>query len=255
MRLNRLNQLIEDGKAVKGRWEITPNHEVQYRSAGKNEEIKIKGSLVAAEPDALVISVTEKQADQTIVTSIAKLSGKWRLDPKNRIVFEAERGAGKRDALTLKGAWQVGKTNEIVYSYEQRDLKTKKKRIQKLSFSGHWDISDSNRLTYFLGGGSDSAFRFRGAFETQGIRSKKGEIRYQVGAEAAGKHKIQTIVLFGKWKVSRDLGVSFEIEYADGKKRAIGFSADFPLKDGDAFLMFKKFPDEVRAEAGMKLAW
>ena len=84
MKLTKLNQLLEDGEVVKGRWEITPNNEVQYRGEGKDETIKFTGSLIAAEPDALVISVTEKQSDQKIVTSIVKLSGTWKLNPKNQ---------------------------------------------------------------------------------------------------------------------------------------------------------------------------
>ena len=129
MKLTKLNQLLEDGQVIKGRWIITPNHEVQYRFEGKDEEIKVTGSLIAAEPDALVISVTEKQKDQKIVTSIVKLSGVWKLN------------------------------------------------------------TEKNRLTYSIGGDSNNAFKFRGAFQTTSIYAKKGEIRYQIGVEVAGKRK------------------------------------------------------------------
>ncbi len=39
MKLSKLNQLIEDGEEIKGRWEITPDHEIQYKKTGLDEEI------------------------------------------------------------------------------------------------------------------------------------------------------------------------------------------------------------------------
>lgn len=285
MKLTKLNDLIESGEVVQGDWEITPNHEIHYKSDKKDEEFKFKGSLVAAEPDALVVSVTEKQFDQKIVTSIAKLTGAWRLDPKNRIVFEVEREDGKKDALTFKGAWRINDSNELVYTYNETDLKRKRKIKRDLTFHGFWDISDKHRLTYRLGGGSDSAFVFRGAFQTKSILAKRGELRYQAGIEINGKHKIQTIALFGKWKVSHAMELSFEVEYADGVRKAITFGGEYALsdderimidlkteqgkplgieliltkdlfkKDGQAFIRLQKSLEESRVEAGMSFKW
>ncbi len=289
MKLTKLNDLIENSEVVKGEWEITPNHEIRYRSDKEGEEFKFKGSLVAAEPDALVVSVTEKQSDQKIVTSIAKLTGAWRLDPKNRIVFEVEREAGKKDTLTFKGAWQVGKSNQLIYTYQQTDLKRKRKTLRQttreLTFTGFWDISDENRLTYWLSADSSSAFRFRGAFQTKSVLAKKNEIRYQAGVEVSGRHKIQNIILFGKWKVSRSLELSFEIKYEDELKKTITFGGEYALsgksriavnlknqageplgveliltkdifgKDGQAFIRLQKSLEESRIEAGASFKW
>jgi len=289
LKLTKLSELIGSGEETKGRWEITPDHEIQYKKIGKDEEIKVRGSLVAAEPDALVIGVTKRQTDQTVVTSIYKLAGAWRLDPRNRIVFEVEREDGKKDTLTFKGAWHVGKSNQLIYTYEQTDLKRKRTPLRKITrelvFTGFWDISEENRLTYWLGADSDSAFRFRGAFQTKSVLAKKGEIRYQVGVEVVGKHKIQTIALFGKWKVSRNLDLSFEIETADGRKRSINFGGEYAInsdtriavnlknqkgeplgieviltkdifgKDGQAFMRLQRSLEESRVEAGMRIKW
>jgi len=285
MKLTRLGQLLDNMEGTKGHWELTPNHEIQYKSDKKDEEFKFKGSLIAAEPDALVISVTERQSDQKVVTRIAKLQGAWRLDPKNRIVFEVEKEGGKKDVLTFKGTWHIGKNNEIIYTFEQFDLKGRTKKTQELIFTGYWDISDKHRLTYWLSGDSDSAFRFRGAFQTKSILAKKGEIRYQVGVEVNGRHTAQDITLFGKWKYSRDLSLSFEIEYEDGKKKAITFGGEYALngnhsiivnlkteegkplgieliltkdffgRDGQAFVRLAKSLEESRIEAGMRFRW
>src|SRR3989338_5676812 len=99
MKLTKLNDLIENDEKLKGRWELGPNHELQYKAKGPSEEIKLTGSLIAAQPDALLFSVTEKQEDQNSVTHIQKLTGAWKLDTKNRITFEVERESGKNDVL------------------------------------------------------------------------------------------------------------------------------------------------------------
>ncbi len=285
MKLTRLNQLEDNGRVVKGRWEIGPGHEVQYRAEGKDEEIKLKAPLLAAEPNALVIAFTEKQSDQKSVTRAAKLTGTWHLNAKNRVIFEVERQRGRPDVLAFKGAWRAGRSNEFIYSYEEISLKTKKKIKREFVFAGFWELSERNRLTYRLAADPDSAFRIRGAFQTRSILAKAGEIRYQAGVEVNGRHKIQTIVLFGKWKLSRDLELLFESEYAGGRKRTIVFGGEFALgassrvtarlkgeegkplgvelvltreflkKDGLAFLRLMRSLGESRAEAGVRFKW
>ena len=288
MKLTRLNELIEENEVVKGRWELDRNHEVQYKSRGrteKAEEVKLKASLLAAEPGALVLSVTERQSDHTLVTSLLKLTGAWHLDAKNRIVFAIEKEFGKKDILTFEGRWQVGKSHEIIYTYEKKSLTRRTKETNTLVFKGTWDISARNRLTFSLGADSESSFQFRGALQTKSLFAKDGEIRYQIGVETRGKRRIQTVVLFGEWKLSKDLELSFEIEYEDGRKKAITFGGEFAIgkdshlriqlktgggkslgmeviftKDfledrGGAFLRLRKSLEESAVEAGVKLTW
>ena len=246
MKLNKLNDLIEDGEAVKGRWEITPDHDIQYKKNGDVEEIKVSGSLVSAEPGALVIGVTERQTDQKIVTSIYKLTGTWKANPQNQLVFEIAKENGKNNALLFRSKWKINDQHQIVYTYDQVNLKKKKKESQELSFEGYWDISEKNRVTYFLGGDSDSAFRFRGAFQTKSILAKRGEIHYQIGVLVSGKHKIQTIGLFGKWKLARNLDLSFEIDYEDSK-RSIVFGGEYSLDKESQVIL------NLRSEEGKAL--
>ena len=285
MRLTSLNELEENGRVVKGRWEIGPGHEIQYRSEGKDEEIRLKASILATEPGALVIALTERQADQRVVAQTARLTGTWHLNAKNRVVFEVERRKGSPDTLSFRGAWRVGLSNEFIYSYEEISLKTKKKIERELVFSGFWELSDRNRLAYRLAADPDSAFRVRGAFQTQSLLAKKGEIRYQAGVEVNGRHKAQTLVLFGKWKLSRSLELLFEMEYAGGGKHTIVFGGEFALgpssrvsarlaggegkplgvelvltkeflkKDGVAFLRLARSLEDSRVEAGVRFKW
>lgn len=282
MKLTKLNELIEEGKVRKGRWELTPNHELRYRSEDLNDEIKFKGSLIAAKPEALVVSITEEQADQKVVTSLVELSGTWRTNSKNQLLFEVDRGRGRKDTLTFKAGWKVGDNHEIVYSYEETDLKTRRKVVRELAFQGRWDFTEKNGLTYSLGADTESTFRFRGAFQTKSILAKKGEIRYQAGIEVNGRHQIREMIFFGKWKVSRDLGLSFEIERAKNQKNALVFGCTYSLgnsnqiaadlktqkgnplgievifthdyrSDAQSFLRMKKTLEESRFEAGVRV--
>ncbi len=285
MKLTRLNALLEDSSTVKGKWELTPNHDLQYKSKDLDEEIKLTGSLIAAEANALVFAVTERQKDQKTVTSIHKLTGTWKANPKNQLVFEVDKESGKKDALTFKAAWKINNRHEIVYTYDRVNLKTKRKEAQELVFKGYWDISEKNRLTYYLGGDASSVFRFRGAFQTKSILAKKGEIRYQLGVEVQGRSRIQTVALFGKWIVSRNFRLSFEMEYNDKKRKTINFGGTYSLSesadvtvnlksqegkplgveliltkdifngDGQTFIRLQKSINESRVEAGMNFKW
>ena len=274
-RLTRLNDLILQGKDLKGRWQLGRGHELQYRAEGKNEDIRLRGSLIAAQTDALVFSVTEKQKDQKIVTHLWKLAGRWRTDPKNQILFEVERESGKNDLLVFTGGWRLGEHQELLYNY----------KTGSLEFRGMWDISEKNRLAYLIGGDAGSALRFRGAFQTKSILAKKGEIRYQLGAEVSGKSRLKNILLFGKWKYSDKLGLSFEMEYGARRKKTIRFGGSYALTDdktvtvelsdtkgsalgaeviltrdlfggnGEAFARFRRSVQESRVEGGLQFAW
>lgn len=286
MRPSSLSDLLKKADpSGGGRWDLTRNHEIRYRSGKNDETLVLKGPIIAAEPNALVIALTQKQSDQKIVTRTAKLTGTWRLDSKNRIVFEVEKSRGRTDKLTFKGAWHVGKSNRLIYAYREAPLKTKRKLKRELVFTGYWDISEDRRLTYWLGGDSDSAFRFRGAFQTKSILAKKGEIRYQAGVEAKGKRAFREIILFGKWKLSRTLSVTFEIEYEEGRRKTIRFGSQMQIrpgvdarfklknrrgdrlgieviftkdvlgKNGQAFVRLVRDLEERRIEAGLRGRW
>lgn len=232
-KLKNLNKLLrQNGKIIRGRWKLDSRHRLSYRFEEGEEAFEFQALLVAAEPDALVVSITEKQENGRRVTSLAKLTGAWRANEKNQIEFEVEKQSGENDVLTFRGAWKVGDANEIIYTYQRKHLKGKAKTLETLRFKGWWDISEKNRLTYTLEGSSDAAFRFRGAFQTPSILAEKGEIRYQLGLEAAGKKRLRAITLFGKWKLSDRLELEFEMEYSAGRKREIRFGAEFePAKD------------------------
>lgn len=291
MRLNKLNQLILGNELIDGTWRLTPRHEVQYRRRKENarspveEELILTGDLISAEETGLVISVWERRTGGELASRFVTLKGRWEADSSNRLNFLIERQSGREDRLTFSGGWEVGEKNEILYRYDQLDLKTKRRRVSTLTFRGYWDLDRDRQLTYVLDRDSDSAFRFRGAFQTVSVLAKEGTLRYQMGVELKGKERLQTIALFGKWKLSRNLGLEFEVPYQDGLKRAIAFGAtystdsggfilakltaqkgkpvglevlltqEFLRGQGEAFVRLRKSLEETAVEGGVRVRW
>lgn len=258
MKLTRLNELIEDGEVVKGTWELLPGHTLGYRGRGTDEEYRFKAPIIAAEPDAIVAAATVRQDGQTVVTRILKLTGRWKADGKNRLVFEVERAGGKTDQLTLSGTWKLSDANEIVYTHRS----ARRDKTRELIFKGRWELSEKNHITYLMEGSSDSAFRFRGAFGTPSIFAKKGEIRFSIGAEAAGRTRaaarrpkgVQTVTFFGSWKIGRDWAVNFELDEGPGRrKRVFRFGADWAYQKGRT--LSAQLKSEGGRPLGVELVW
>ena len=285
MKITRLNELIEDGKKLKGRWRLGKDGELEYRSTEEDEELRLKAPLVAAEPGALVISMTDQQSDRRSATHLARLTGTWKADAANRLVFEAERESGRKDELTFQGAWELNENQQVLYRLKRTALRSRQKLGRELVFNGFWELSEKNRLTYRFYGSNASAFSFRGAFQTKSILAKKGEIRYQLGAEASRTLRTRSLTFFGRWVVSKDFGLSFELENTGRRPAAFVFSGDVRLNeknelsvqlktqkgsplgveliltreifgiDGSAFLRLKRSIEESRVEAGVSFRW
>lgn len=284
MRITTLNELINNQEFIPGQWKIGPD-EIYYETKALKEDIRFKGKLLAIEPGALLFAITEKRNNQRTVTNILKLTGVWSANSKNQFVFKVQKESGSSDILTLAGNWKLNDSCEIVYTYKETQLKTKKKILNEIVIKGYWNISEKNRLTYWIGGDSQSALHFRAAFQTKSILAKKGEIRYQIGFEVNGKRVFKELILFGKWIVSRDLSLFFEVTHSKNKSQIIRFGGDFsagknqtirvdlqseegkPLgleliftkdffeKDTEFFLRLLHNAEESKFESGVRLAW
>jgi len=190
--------------------------------------IKLKDTFrkrfIAAEYDTLVIETIQtlsKTKRQKL--RLLKLKGTWRANEYNELVFEAKvrRGSAKKpDKYTFKGAWRINKNQQIEYNCgEGPDV---------LTFKGHWDISSANKLVYMLEGSSTSRFEFKVQLESSTLYPKKGEIRYRIGIGVRQRRIVrpnQLIVLYGEWKFGRNLGITFQMDYGQGRVREIEFGA------------------------------
>lgn len=285
MRLTTLDQLVLGKQRVDGVWRLTPSHELQYRRRPGEKEIVLKGKLVEAQANGLSFRASELTTEEEVVWRTLTLRGRWEADPENRLSFLVERGNGKTDRLTLEGAWTLNESQEILYRFQQSGNGSGSEEVGLLRFQGYWDIAEGKRLTYVLDQKSDSAFRFRGAFQTPSILSKRGAIHYQIGIELEGKRELRTVTLFGQWKLSRDLSLSFEIPSRDGSVRGIHFKAVYAINDqntlsgqlmtkegeplgielivtreflkgnGQAFARLRRSLEETAVEGGMRFKW
>lgn len=165
---------------------------------------------------------------------LLKLKGTWKANSQNELVFEASGHKGPPKKFTFKGAWKLNKNQQIEYSTaDGRDT---------LTFKGHWQIPSSNKLVYFLEGSSKSRFEFKAQLESASMYPKKGAIRFRIGIGIRQRSKVsprQLLILYGEWKFSRNLGLSFNIDYGQGKVRAIGFRAEVTFSRNKVNLALK----------------
>ncbi|HTL71558.1 MAG TPA: hypothetical protein VL404_09745 [Candidatus Eisenbacteria bacterium] len=261
--------------AFSGRWPLKRAGEIALGRAGLDETASLNVRLIAAEPDALVLGVAQAQAGQRVVARTARVSGKWRVDSRNRLLFFAEKGKGRGRTVSFGAGWELDGANEITIEAG---------RGERVTLRGRWELDGPRTLVYSLEGGS-AELRFRGAFQTKSILAKDGEIRWQLGAETAARRGGRSIGLFGKWKLRRDLGLDFEWErgargaarlsfgasYNVGDRRglAVGlvsrrgeplgtevvFTRDFERRSGGLFARLEKNAREALVEGGVSLKW
>ena len=117
MRLTKLNDLIDEGEVVGGKWDLNKKHEIRYRERGKDSQVRFKARILDVKPASIVLASTSRQEDQKTVTRIHELTGTWRADAKNHLTFNVKRQTGRSDILIFAGSWQVNKNHEIEYIY------------------------------------------------------------------------------------------------------------------------------------------
>ena len=224
----------------------------------------LRKRFIAVESDSLVIETiqTESKTHRQSLR-ILKLKGIWHANEYNELCFEVTCRKGPPETYAFKGSWQLNNNQQIEYTSEDgRD---------SLTFKGYWDISSANRLVYILEGSSTSRFEFKVQLESPIIYPKKGEIRYRIGVGMRQSRLTtpgQVLILYGEWKFGRNLGLTFQMDYDQGKVRQIEFGAEvtfghnkviFALKSelgeflGVTLTMTHKFLESFDAEAFIRL--
>ena len=208
--------------------------------------IKPKNTLqkrfIAAESDTLVIETIQTvkwgQSPKGPVPisrlRIFKLKGTWRANDYNELCFEVTARKGPPEIYTFKGSWKLNNNQQIEYTSEDdRD---------KLIFKGYWNISSVNRLVYLFEGSSTSRFEFKVQLESPTFYPKKGQIRYRIGVGLRQSRLTtpgQLLILYGEWKFGRNLGLSFQMDYGQGKIRLIQFGAEVTFGRNKVILALK----------------
>jgi hypothetical protein len=275
----------------KGSWNLTRNHDLVLVLDRTEEQLQgdvlnIKGNIISTDRDALAFEIKTYDQNGLLHIRILRLSVIWLTDETNRLSLLVKKSPP--DIITLEGKWEINKAQQVTYTYEKTDLKTKDKTLKTLAFEGFWQISSANKLTYILKHSSESKFDFRVQIETPTIYPQKGVIKYRIGIGLKGLSPQGTvpkiISLYGDWKFSRNLGLSYQMDYGRGDIHEIQFAAEvnfdkrnsiiFALKnqkgeplgisvtfehrflqrlDGRAYLRLKKLKEASGIEAGIRI--
>jgi len=239
---------------LRGKWSLNKNHDLvltldKWRRQRVGDELTLQGQIVAASANSISFTLTSRSRKDIATRNILKLQGVWQADERNRLTFRIKKGEGRHDTLTFDGIWEVDKKHKVVYRYKKAQLLRKTILKKTLIFEGSWNITKRNRLSYKLSLDGKSAFDFKTGL---GLLSKD-YIKYGLGIGVSEKAQPikRTITLFGKWKIKKNVGLLFEIEYEKGKAKAIVFGANAKLAKRDKVEF--KLKNKLKKDLGMEL--
>jgi len=245
-----------------GNWLLNSNCDLQLKliqdkSDWQEDILTLKGKIISCESDKLVFELKSMDKNGSTQLRILKLAGTWAADELNQIYFAVSKNEESPDILTLQGAWRLNQNQQIIYTYQKVSLKTKDKILSTLTFSGFWQISSANQLTYILSTGTNSKFDFRAQIETPNVYPKEGVIKYRLGVGLKGlspKGTVPEIIsLYGVWKINRKFGLSFEMEYAKGQIQSLDFSAEVNLNKNNEVIFNLK--NDSRQDLGISVVF
>jgi hypothetical protein len=220
-----------------GKWRLNANHDLELeleksKAWEKNAVLVFKGDIVSPDKDKLVFQIKSKDSQRQSQIYFLELRGNWQADKYNRINFSVKKTKEPEDVLVLNGSWQVNQNQQILYTYEKTNLKTKTKTTQRLVFNGYWQINEAQRLSYIFSSGQQSRFDFRCQIESPNLYPAEGVIKYRLGAglRESGKSPAPRIVyLYGKWKFSRKFALNFQMDYGRGRVEKILFGTQIRI--------------------------
>ena len=224
-----------------GTWGLTQQHALKLSlhagARGRRQTLYLRGALERTKARTLSVSLRRHSGDGRPATQRLTLRGRWAANRANRLTFLVERARGAEDKLTLQGSWDVGEHHSLRYRFRRFD-QASRQALQTLRWRGNWDIPRAGRLVFRVEGDSDSAFDFRASLQSKSLQAREGRIVYQagIGWRKSGRRQTQ-VVLFGRWKLNRDLSVTFEVPYEGGRLGRIRFAATLALTQRNALAL------------------
>ena len=238
-----------------GKWSLDKDHNLclSLNKLGREtlgDKLTLKGEIIDTSKNSLAFSLTTHTKDNMQSIYILKLKGAWQADKNNRLTFRVQKEKGSYDILTFKGTWEISKQHQIIYQYEKAQLIRKRKQIHTLTFQGYWDIKDKGRISYVLDARTDSVFNFK---TSAGIFKDK-YIKYELGIGVGKAQALRTITLCGKWKIKKNIGLIFEVEYENKKIYAITFGGEAKLSSKDSIIFSLKNDQDKNISAQLQLS-
>ena len=227
------NLVYKKEMALKGSWSLTADHNLAYIFQHKDDSKSgtttvITGTLKDVKSNELTFKVDTKNPVNKDWENTITLKGAWQADKYNRLIFNVQKENSEHDILTFKNTWRINKRHNIIYSYKNASLLTKKTKTQTLTFKGYWNIKDKRRVYYEFENGSNSGFEFLFG----GAKLKKNAIKFKLLVGA--RPQKNTILLKGQWRLNPTLGLSFEMEHEDNKLHT-ALKADIHLEGKNKF--------------------
>ncbi|MDD4955834.1 MAG: hypothetical protein PHP17_07360 [Candidatus Omnitrophica bacterium] len=207
---------------LKGAWSLDKEHNLvltldKWGNQIAGNKLTLESELIDAKDNRLSFSLASKDSAGNKHIYILNLGGRWQADKYNRLSFNItkENGpsglpAGKGGKLTLRGAWEINKQNEIIYTYDKSST---------ITLKGCWDITEKHRIKYILNKEIKSEFDFKVSVGKKAVRG----LQYEIGIGAATGKK--TITLFGQWNINPRIGLLFEMPCEEGKVNRLIFGA------------------------------
>ncbi len=232
-----------------GKWQLDSNHDLELilnktRDQSEGNRLTLKGEIISAENNIIAFEIVTRR-EVTSTFSILKLTGTWQADEFNRLTFEAAKKDAP-DTLTFKAAWQVNKNQQIEYTYEKTNLRTKTKVKQTLIFEGFWEIDSEHKISYILSHNLDSQFDFRVFLENPNIYPQQNAIKYRlgIGVKQPKRARFKVITLYGQWKFNRNLSLIFSMDYGAAKVQKLEFGAEVTFQRNRLILSLKNTEGE-----------
>ena len=151
---------------LRGGWSLDKEHNLVLTSDKWGNQIAgnkltVESELIDVKDNRLSFAVTSKDGEGNDHIYIVKLGGRWQADEHNRLSFNIEKEKGITDRITLQGAWEVNKQNELIYIYEKSARGKEEKITKTITLKGYWDITEKYRIIYVLNKEIESEFDFK----------------------------------------------------------------------------------------------
>ncbi|MBI2870865.1 MAG: hypothetical protein HYY14_04060 [Candidatus Omnitrophica bacterium] len=232
-----------------GTWSLTRRHELaltleRSKTQVFGDTLVFKGEVGEPEAQGLAFTARGGIAPGGQKKQVLRLEGTWQADPRNRLVFLAQRG-GERGPhpITLEGTWEIGAGHQILYRYETSKAGRREERT--IQFAGSWSLTQENRLDYLLEKSGRSAFRFRAKLEHAPLMAHVHTIPFAVSIELKNGRRVRRRVsLTGQWKVRPAFDVTFELDYGGGRIETLRFASSIRLNTKDQIVL------ELKAQRG-----
>lgn len=243
----RTQRSLPDKITFIGNWKLNENYCLELKLKddqlflADSSILTLKGKIISLEADEFTFELKTIDKSGLLHLGLIKLSGQLNNDEFNQIFFSVEKLEGT-DILFLGAGWRLNKNQEITFNLKRTPFKNKSDFSSLITISGFWRISQANNLTYFLSTASGNSFIFRCHLQTPSLYPKKGAIKYRLGAGISQGRRVKTkiISLYGTWKLSRGLGISFEMEYANGRLHSLEFEAEITIDKANRVVFILK---------------